>query len=129
MPAPTNSIHKIGNDRFEVDATLSVEDLNDELGLNLPTDGEFQTIGGLVFQELGRLPSKGDRVSAFGMVFTVLEVRDHSIGRLEIDIAPGRANGAHPIPTRPAGTRRPSRRSGAADRRGSAGRDISESPS
>ena len=96
VPAPTNSIRKIGTDRFEVDATLSVEDVNEELGLNLPTDGEFQTIGGLVFQELGRLPSKGDRVAAFGLVFTVLEVRDHSIGRLEIDVAPGRANGAHP---------------------------------
>jgi len=67
---------------------LSVDELNLRLGIQLPTDGEFQTIGGLVFHELGRLPARGDSGIAFGMAFTVIEVSDHTIRRLVIDLAP-----------------------------------------
>ena len=67
---------------------LPLDELNERLGLQLPTDAEFQTIGGLVFHELGRLPAKGDSVNAAGATFTVMEVSDHTIRRLAIDVAP-----------------------------------------
>lgn len=67
---------------------MPLEELNERLGVQFPTDAEFQTIGGLVFHELGRLPAKGDSVNAFGVVFTVIEVADHTIRRLVINLAP-----------------------------------------
>ena len=88
IPAPADSVRTMGGSRYEVDATLALDDLNERLGLQLPTDAEFQTIGGLVFHELGRLPAKGDSVHAFGVGFTVFEVSDHTIRRLVIDLAP-----------------------------------------
>jgi magnesium and cobalt transporter len=88
VPPPANPVRDLGRSRFEVDASLSLEDLNERLDLQLPTDAEFQTVGGLVFHELGRLPAKGDSVSAFGLTFTVIEVSDHTIRRLVIDLAP-----------------------------------------
>lgn len=87
IPASPDPVRKLANGRFEVDATLTLDLLNDRLGLQLPTDGEFQTIGGLVFHELARLPRKGDRVQACGVEFTVVEVSDHTIRRIMIDLA------------------------------------------
>jgi CBS domain containing-hemolysin-like protein len=87
-PAPADPVRALGSSRYEVDATFPLEDLNERLGLHLPTDLEFQTIGGLVFHELGRLPGKGDSVSAYGIAITVIEVSDHSIRRLIIDLVP-----------------------------------------
>ena len=86
IPAPADSVRALGDSRYEVDATLPLEELNLRLGLQLPTDAEFQTIGGLVFHELGRLPAKGDVANAFGMAFTVVAVSDHTIRRLVIDL-------------------------------------------
>ena len=88
IPTPADPVRELGGSRFEVDATLTLEELNERLGLQLPTDGEFQTIGGLVFHELGRLPVKGDRVIAHGVAFTVVDVSDHTIRRLVIDLSP-----------------------------------------
>ena len=58
-PAPADPVRALGDSRYEVDATLPLEALNLRLGLELPTDAEFQTIGGLVFHELGRLLRRG----------------------------------------------------------------------
>jgi CBS domain containing-hemolysin-like protein len=88
IPAPADPVRTLGGSRYEVDAALPLDELNDRVGVQLPTDAEFQTIGGLVFHELGRLPAKGDSVNAFGVAFTVIEVSDHTIRRLVIDLAP-----------------------------------------
>jgi CBS domain containing-hemolysin-like protein len=53
---------------------------------NLPNDGDFQTLGGLVFETLGRVPEEGDHFQLAGTEFTVLEVVDHAIRRLRIDL-------------------------------------------
>ena len=88
MPAPADPVRELGGSRYDVDATLTLDLLNLRLGVQLPTDGEFQTIGGLVFHELGRLPVKGDRVIAHGVTLTVVDVSDHTIRRLMIDLSP-----------------------------------------
>ena len=38
---------------------MSLEDLNERLDLDLPTDADYQTIGGFAFNALGRLPEPG----------------------------------------------------------------------
>ena len=95
IPPPADPVRELGGSRFEVDASLTLEELNDRLDLDLPTDADFQTIGGLVFHELGRLPAKGDSVNAFGVAFTVAEVSEHTIRRLLIDTAPEGARAKH----------------------------------
>jgi CBS domain containing-hemolysin-like protein len=88
VPASTDPVRELGGSRYEVDAAVPLEVLNERLGLQLPTDAEYQTIGGLVFHELGRLPAKGESVHGYGLAFTVAEVSDHTIRRLVIDLAP-----------------------------------------
>jgi CBS domain containing-hemolysin-like protein len=81
-------VRKLGGSRYEVDAMLALDEINLRLGLHLPTETEYQTIGGLVFHELGRAPRTGDSVNVSGATFTVLEVSDHSARRLMIDLEP-----------------------------------------
>ncbi len=88
IPSAADPVRELGGSRFDVDATATLDEVNERLSIQLPTDGEFQTIGGLVFQELGRLPMKGDRVIAHGVAFTVADVSDHTIRRIVIDLAP-----------------------------------------
>jgi CBS domain containing-hemolysin-like protein len=58
---PLLSAEKDGRIRLRAD--LLVTDVNEYLGLNLP-DEDVDTLGGLVFSELGHLPAVGDEVSA-----------------------------------------------------------------
>ncbi len=88
IPTPSDLVHPLGGSRYEVDAMVAVEDLNERLNLNLPTDGDFETVGGLAFDVLGRLPEPGATFRRDGVEFTILEVADHSIRRLSLDLQP-----------------------------------------
>jgi CBS domain containing-hemolysin-like protein len=57
-----------------LDARLPLEDVGDRLGIELPTE-EYDTLGGLVFGLLGRLPSEGD-VVVYGPLDLVVEQTD-----------------------------------------------------
>jgi CBS domain containing-hemolysin-like protein len=87
-PEPADPLVDLGDSRYQVDATVPLDVLNERLGLHLPTDGEFHTVGGLVFHELGRLPKKGDRVSVLGVTLTVVDVSDHTVRRLIVETTP-----------------------------------------
>jgi CBS domain containing-hemolysin-like protein len=63
-------VEPLADGRLRIDARLGVDDLNELLGLELPEEG-WDTLGGLVFATLGRLPRTGERIELEG---TVLEV-------------------------------------------------------
>ncbi len=90
VPTPSDLVRPLGGSRYEVDAMVAIEDLNERLNLNLPTDVDYATVGGLAFDVLGRLPEPGDTVRAGGVEFTILEVADHSIRKLSLDLQPAR---------------------------------------
>lgn len=66
-----------------VDGTFSIADLNDEMDLALAVD-EADTIAGLVFVTLGRVPDEGDRISVDGASIQVLNVENTRIQRLKV---------------------------------------------
>jgi putative hemolysin len=60
-------------DGMEVRAAMDLEDFSGETGIFLP-EGEYHTVGGFVFHELGRLPRKGDVVEWGDHRFEVTEM-------------------------------------------------------
>jgi CBS domain containing-hemolysin-like protein len=62
--------------------------LNERLSYNLPEDGEFDTVGGFVFSQLGRVPSVGEAISWKHLKFTVLTADRRKINRLRIEVQP-----------------------------------------
>jgi CBS domain containing-hemolysin-like protein len=87
-PAPTDSIVPLGDGRYEIDGTLPLDELNERLGLHLPTTGDFQTVGGFAFNALGHFPEPGASFRHEGVDFSVVEVSDHSIRRLRVNLEP-----------------------------------------
>ncbi len=80
------------NDRtFDVNARIRVEKLEQELGLNLITEekkDDFDTLGGLIFFQLGRVPVKGEMIPhASGVRFEVTEADLRRIRRVRIHAA------------------------------------------
>jgi CBS domain containing-hemolysin-like protein len=63
---------------------VSLGDLEDA-GIELPVDTDaFNSIGGYVFSELGRLPKRGDSITADGYKIRVESVRDNRIVAVRI---------------------------------------------
>lgn len=48
-----------GGSGWIVDARMSISDAEEELGIQIPQDAEFDTIGGYIFHIAGTIPSKG----------------------------------------------------------------------
>lgn len=64
-----------------------VEDLNDVLGLDLPSD-QADTIGGLVLNELGRLPQVGDVVQIGDLPLRVERVEGKAVSAVSFPATP-----------------------------------------
>jgi CBS domain containing-hemolysin-like protein len=77
-------IRRLANGDWFVRGHVAVTDLAD-YGLDLPVDSDaYNSIGGLVFAELGRLPRRGDTVSVDGLSIRVESVRDNRIEAVRI---------------------------------------------
>ena len=70
-------------DRY-VRGHVSLGDLEDA-GIELPVETDaYNSIGGYVFNELGRLPKRGDEITADGHTIRVESVRENRIVALRI---------------------------------------------
>jgi CBS domain containing-hemolysin-like protein len=77
-------IRRLANGDWFVRGHVAVADLAD-YGLALPVDTDaYNSVGGFVFAELGRLPRRGDTVSADGYSIRVESVRDNRIEAVRI---------------------------------------------
>jgi putative hemolysin len=81
---PAVSIRKIDENTIEVDARAYVDDLNDEFGLNLPEDADYDTIGGFVFSRLGYVPKAGEHFDYGNLTFTIASAEPRRVKRVRI---------------------------------------------
>jgi CBS domain containing-hemolysin-like protein len=78
------SVRQLANGDWFVRGHVALTDLKD-YGLHLPVDTDaFNSIGGFVFAELGRLPKRGDQVAADGYSIRVESVRQNRIEAVRI---------------------------------------------
>lgn len=64
--------------RFAVPARVDIADFGEDTGITLP-EGDYHTVGGFVFHQLGRLPQAGDVVEHEGYRFSVASVEHRRI--------------------------------------------------
>ncbi len=79
-----NSLTKVGEDHFICEARISISDLKKQSGIELPNDESFDTLGGFLVSELGRIPKRGESVHFGVWVFRATEVDEKRIVRIEI---------------------------------------------
>jgi len=89
-------VRRLANGDWLVRGHVAVTDLAD-YGLELPLDTDaYNSIGGFVFAELGRLPRRGDTVTSNGFSIRVESVNDNRIEAVRI-------RDRHPVPPRQRG--------------------------
>jgi CBS domain containing-hemolysin-like protein len=78
------AVRRLANGDWYVRGHVPITDLVD-YGLDLPIDSEaYNSVGGYVFGELGRLPKRGDMVQANGYSIRVESVRENRIEAVRI---------------------------------------------
>ncbi|MBT3245505.1 MAG: HlyC/CorC family transporter [Actinobacteria bacterium] len=68
---------------LRVHGRMPVDELNDLLGENLP-DGDWDTVGGLIFNALGHVPEVGEAVEFSGRRFCIEQVVGRRITRIRV---------------------------------------------
>lgn len=77
-------IRRLANGDWFVRGHVAITDLHD-YGLELPVDSDaYNSVGGFVFAQLGRLPKRGDTVGANGYSIRVESVRENRIEAVRI---------------------------------------------
>ncbi|MGE3175686.1 MAG: hemolysin family protein [Planctomycetota bacterium] len=77
----------------EVPGRLSVDEVNQLLGLDLPDDGDWETVAGFVIHNLNRIPATDETVRIDGVEFHVLRADERRVDRLRVTApAPEPAN-------------------------------------
>jgi putative hemolysin len=82
---PDESLERVDALHIRIGGTFPVDDLNEQLGVELPKDA-FRTVGGLVFGRLGRAPRVGDEVEVADVRLRVLAVERSRVARLELEL-------------------------------------------
>jgi CBS domain containing-hemolysin-like protein len=76
---------EIGDRTYLCDARVSILDLNEILGINLPND-DFDTLGGFVFDLFGKIPVRYEKVSYQGAEFIVQNMDGYKIRTVKIQL-------------------------------------------
>ncbi|MCA9234222.1 MAG: HlyC/CorC family transporter [Planctomycetales bacterium] len=85
-PETVSDIEWIDEDTCEALGKAHVDEINSTMSLKLPEDGDFDTIGGFVFSEMGRVPSPGESLVWQDRVrISVLEASRRRIDRVRIE--------------------------------------------
>ncbi len=97
-PLEAEQIQRLDDTRYTVRALTRIDDFNEYFGVEL-SDGEYDTVGGLVIHELGRLPRRGESIAIGGFSFKVIQADRRRVHALEVRRAA--ATGTEPAATPP----------------------------
>ena len=86
-------IVKVSNEQFIVDASISINEINDEMKIDIP-EGRYETLAGFIIDRLQSIPEKNTTTNYKGYRFTILETSKNKISKIQIRIlsVPSRKN-------------------------------------
>jgi putative hemolysin len=77
-------VQKLADGSFIVDALISLNNLEDLLELKLDESLPYDTLAGLILENLGRFPQKGEKLEWLDFTLTCLEVKETVIVKVKI---------------------------------------------
>lgn len=87
-------IRRVAEGRVRVDASLRVDEINEELGLYLPESDLYETVAGLILLQLGHVPREGETCKAGTAELTVERMKGPKIEEVMITVSPPQRTGA-----------------------------------
>jgi len=73
----------IGDNTVIADGNISIEKINDILNIEIP-ENDFETLGGFIFDLLGRVPKKGEKIKYQNFQMIIEQVVKNRIRRVKI---------------------------------------------
>lgn len=67
-----------------VDARMNIVDAENDLGIKIPQEGDYDTIGGYIFHTAGSIPSKGFVIHHDAFEMEILQSNDRSVEKVRI---------------------------------------------
>lgn len=68
-----------------VDASISIRDLKEDHDIELPDDGDYETLGGLILSELQRIPHGGETVEVPSYRLTIVDMEGKRVAKVKIE--------------------------------------------
>jgi len=80
-PKEEPEITRLSGGRWRISGAAELESVAEALDIQLPTDGEYDTLGGLVFSRLTEIPSDGEHpvVECYGLRISVEQIADRRV--------------------------------------------------
>ncbi|MEJ7693140.1 hemolysin family protein, partial [Daejeonella sp.] len=79
-------VNKVSSTEFIIDATASIYDVNEYLPHDLPEDGDYDTVAGLVSEIFGRIPEVGEAREYNGYNITILKKADQNVESVKLEL-------------------------------------------
>lgn len=80
-------VEKLSDIEFMVNASASIYDVNEQLPHDLPEDGDYDTVAGLVGHLFGKIPEVGEHRNCYGYVFTILKKTEQNVESVKLELA------------------------------------------
>jgi putative hemolysin len=80
-------VEQLGEREVRVNAAMPIDEVNELIRPPLPEDGDWDTVGGLIFHLLGHVPAEGESVECAGHQLWAERVQRRRIGRVRIALA------------------------------------------
>lgn len=77
-------VETIDERTVQIDAQMRVDEVNEELGLNLPEEDDYETVAGFILYRLRRIPEEGERLRYNDLRLTVAEMKGPKIEKVLI---------------------------------------------
>ncbi len=77
-------VEPLNSGSWRVSGKMDLDDLNDELNLQLPTENS-DTLGGFIYEIAGKVPSPGEVVESHGLRFVIDRVHRQRVVRVRIE--------------------------------------------
>jgi CBS domain containing-hemolysin-like protein len=85
-PISPSTFRRLDDRTADVDARIYLGDLNRLLGLDLPDDAGYETLGGFVSVTTGRIPPAGHSFEHEGVRYTVTSAEPQKVNRVKIEL-------------------------------------------
>lgn len=82
----TPIVEIVSENEFIIDATASIYDVNEFLPHDLPEDGDYDTVAGLVSEIFGKIPEVGETSDFNGYTITILKKADQNVESVKLEL-------------------------------------------
>lgn len=84
----TKPYKSIGEGLYEVEASMALDELNEELNLRLPEREEYDSVAGYILYTLGRIPQAGETIQAPGCEIRIQRATARRIEGITLRVIP-----------------------------------------